>query len=644
MSEPIDAAVRRLFAYVERDGFEHQALHIYDDANAEPLYYRVRMRHQETGKKFIRPVSINGLGYAIKEPEFPSKKPLYGLSLLHQRPDEPVWFVEGEACADALRKLGLVAVTAGSATSHEKADLEPLRGRSIVTWPDNDREGRDHMHLIAMKLILECGCENIRAIDSASLGLKEGGDCIDWLLLNPSATGLDIEQLVAGNPAKLLNDVHKFINQFVAFRFPYYADTVTLWAAHTHMIEHFATTPRLAVLSPEPESGKSRLLEILDLLSSNSSMSISPSVAVTFRRLQAKPVTLLIDEVDTIFTVRGKNDQNEDLRALLNAGYRRGATIPRCVGPNHDVQDFTVFAAAALAGLGDLPNTIMSRSIVIQMRRRSVTEHLEHFRWREHAETGHELRDKLETWAVAVGAKAGAAWPPLPKGVVDRRAEAWEPLIAVADQAGGDWPVRARAAAVADVAASTDRTVTLGVRLLGDLRHMFGDKDSMSTDEIIKSLCAIEEAPWSDLRGKAIDSRGLAMRLKPYGIHSKVLRLGQHTARGYERSALHDAWNRYLSVLYPANCVTSVTSETAVVDSVTDVMQVTQIHTCKTEPDVADVAASYAGDPTTKKGEGMTKSDHWLLQLTGSKSQEIYYGELVELSQVMQDHPEAIAG
>ncbi len=143
------------------------------------------------------------------------------------------------------------------------------------------------------------------------------------------------------------------------------------------MVEHFHTSPRLAPLSPEPESGKTRVLEILELLTPNSMLILSPSPAAIFRKLAQEQNTLLIDEVDGIFTKRGKDDQNEDLRGLLNSGYRRGATIPRCVGPKHEVQDFAVFAATALAGIGDLPDTVMTRSIVIPMRRRSAAEKIE---------------------------------------------------------------------------------------------------------------------------------------------------------------------------------------------------------------------------------------------------------------------------
>ena len=383
-----------------------------------------------------------------------------------------------------------------------------------------------------------------------------------------------------GNPnnqsigAALLDSVHAFLQRFIAFPAPTCLDAVTLWAAHAHMVAHFHTTPRLAVVSPEPESGKTRVLEVLDLLTPCPMLIFSPSVASIFRKLVKEQVTLLFDEVDTVFTSGGKDDQNEDLRALLNAGYRRGASIPRCVGPNHDVVDFKVFAAVALAGIGDLPDTIMTRSIVIRMRRRSNTEQIEQYRVRVNESQGHEIRDRLAIWADSVGAAVGCAWPTLPEGVVDRRAEAWEPLIAVADAAGGDWPARARAAAVADVASYRDRAPSLGIRLLTDLQRVFVERDSMSTEEILNTLKSIEESPWGDINGKPLDPRGLARRLKQYGVKSKNIRTGNSDGvlKGYYKKDLWDAWERYLPS-HPIDSATSATNATST-DSETIVIEI----------------------------------------------------------------------
>ena len=340
----------------------------------------------------------------------------------------------------------------------------------------------------------------------------------------------------ASTDAELLNSVHAFLRRFIALPTPTCIDTVTLWAAHAHMIEHFHTTPRLAALSAEPESGKSRVLEILDLLVPCAMLVISPSAPSIFRRLSNEQITLLLDEVDTVFSNDGKNDQNEDLRALLNSGYRRGASISRCVGPDHTVVNFKVFGAVALAGIGNLPDPILTRAIVIGMRRRSASEHVEPYRLRLHEAEGHQLRDYLAQWAEAVGPAVGAAWPTLPEGVVDRRAEAWEPLIAVADAAGGDWPERARVAAVADVAAYRERAPSLGIRLLNDLRRAFLNSDSLLTEKILKSLNELDESPWGNIKGRPLDARGLATRLKPYGVSPKNIRNGDGIHKGYNKA------------------------------------------------------------------------------------------------------------
>jgi hypothetical protein len=352
--------------------------------------------------------------------------------------------------------------------------------------------------------------------------------------------------------AALLRDIRAFLCRFCVFPDEHCAVAVTLWAAHTHMVKYFHTSPRLALLSPEPWSGKTRVLEVLDLLVPESLFCLSASPAAIFRTLAGRQITLLVDECDTIFTRRGKDDSNEDLRALLNAGYKRGAVIPRCVGPKHEVRSFEVYAATALAGLGDLPETVMSRAVIIRMRRRAPTENIEPFRSRQHESAGHELRDRLNEWGQAVGPAAGEAWPGLPAGVVDRPAEVWEPLVAVADAAGGEWPSIAREACKALCSAPKENQVSLGVRLLGDLRKIFGDAIALHTVTILERLCGgttygLEpDAPWNELHGKPLGERGLASMLKRYGVSSVKVKIDGRALQGYRREVLWDAWQRYL--------------------------------------------------------------------------------------------------
>ncbi len=344
--------------------------------------------------------------------------------------------------------------------------------------------------------------------------------------------------------AELLDDVACFIRRFIAFPSDHDLVAVVLWTAHTHALDAFDSTPRLAMLSPEPGSGKTRVLEVLEVLVPAPMHVLNASAPAIFRTIATERPTLLLDEVDALWGNRG-NESAEDLRALLNAGHRAGATIPRCVGPTHAVAKFPVYAAVALAGLGDLPDTLMTRSIVIRMRRRAQDEAVEWFRHRSAEPVGHALRDRLSTWTKVVNDQLDGAWPEMPDGIVDRPADTWEALLAIADAAGGHWPDIARSACVALTKVVANRDASLGVRLLADLRSIFGEEEVMATQTILDRLHAMDEAPWGDLRGKPLDARGLSRRLGKYGISSTKVWAGT-ALRGYRRDDLWDAWTRYL--------------------------------------------------------------------------------------------------
>ena len=362
--------------------------------------------------------------------------------------------------------------------------------------------------------------------------------------------------------AQPVDDVLAYLKRYVAYPSTHAAVAHALWVVHTHLMDAWDSTPRIAFLSPEPGSGKSRALEACEMLVPRPVNAVNVSVAYLFRKVgdeNGRP-TILYDEVDTVFT---KSGENEDIRGLLNAGHRQHSVVGRCVvyGKRIETEETPAYCAVALAGLGDLPDTILTRSVVVRMRRRAPTERIEPYRRREVAPQSDALRGRIEAWAASVFDDVAAARPVFPHGVEDRDADVWEALLAVADAAGGDWPKRARDAAEALVAQSKNSTPSLGVRLLTDLRPIFGANDKMTTDAILKALHAMDEAPWADIRGKPLDARGLANRLKPYGIASKQIRIGDATMKGYECADLADAWMRYLS-LSPQGCETSETSET----------------------------------------------------------------------------------
>lgn len=354
------------------------------------------------------------------------------------------------------------------------------------------------------------------------------------------------------NPgADLLDAVETYLRRFVAFPTDAAAIATTLWAAHAHAIEAAESSPRLAFLSPEPGSGKSRALEALSPLVPNPMHAVNATPAALFRAvsdLDERP-TILFDEVDTVFGPKARD--NEEVRGFLNAGHRRGAVAYRCVGEGtrQTVVAFPAFAAVALAGLHDLPDTIASRAVIIHMRRRARHEVVEPFRFRKHEPAGFALRSRLAGWVRGIGSALGSAEPDMPAGVEDRPADVWEPLLAIADCAGGAWPRRARQACVRLTTEERDVEPSLGVRLLSDLRDMWAqhpDATGLHTETLLESLHAIDDAPWSDLRGRPLDARGLARLLRQYGITRASVRHGSRSAKGYRREDLADAWSRYL--------------------------------------------------------------------------------------------------
>jgi hypothetical protein len=309
------------------------------------------------------------------------------------------------------------------------------------------------------------------------------------------------------------------------------------------------STPRLAFLSPEPASGKTRGLEVTELLVPRPIETVNVSAPYIFRKVDdpAGRPTLLYDEIDTVFGPKAR--EHEDVRGLLNAGHRKGAVAGRCVvrGKTVETVEYPAYCAVAMAGLGNLPDTILTRSIVIRMRRRAPHETVIPFRRRVALPAGLALHDRLQVWAASVENSITNAWPEMPSGVEDRHADVWEALLAVADAAGGEWPERARQAAVALVAESKESTPSLGIRLLADLRTVFKDRDAMHANDILAALHALDESPWAELvAGKPLNTRGLSKRLSEYAIKSKPVRLGEKVERGYSREDLADAWGRYL--------------------------------------------------------------------------------------------------
>jgi hypothetical protein len=227
---------------------------------------------------------------------------------------------------------------------------------------------------------------------------------------------------------------------------------------------------------------------------------VARRLPVTFAALGAGklyPVHVKIIEADAIWK-RGKSDETaEALRSVVKAGHRRTATVGRVEmnGQTASLTRFRVYAPAAIAGIGGLPDTIMDRAVVVRMRRRAPGESVRDYRERTTRPEGEALRGQLAAWAADVAGRVGDPWPDMPQGVADRAADVWESLLMVADLAGGDWPKRAAEACTAFVTGAQDDTGSTGTRLLADLRDVFGDAPQLFTQTILDRLHALGESP-----------------------------------------------------------------------------------------------------------------------------------------------------
>jgi hypothetical protein len=348
--------------------------------------------------------------------------------------------------------------------------------------------------------------------------------------------------------AEILKKVFLFIRRFVCLS-ESQARIVALWVMHTHVFESGDATPYLAITSAEKQSGKTRLLEVLATLVAKPWFTGRVSAAVLIRKIHAQHPTLLLDESDAAFG--GEKEYAEALRGVLNTGHRNGGNSSCCVrqGPNMLYQDFSTFCPKAIAGIGRLPDTIADRAIPIRLKRAAPGEVVERFRLRDVRAEAITLREEVEAYCVTIAERLSDARPQLPDALTDRQQDGAEPLLAIADIGGGDWPQTARRALVelSGEAQATDDSI--GKLLLADIRQVFEaqEVDRIGSTELAYLLSEIETSPWGEWsQGKPLSAAKLARLLKPFAIFPQSIRMEDKTPKGYEREDFQDAFKRYL--------------------------------------------------------------------------------------------------
>ena len=480
------------------------------------------------------------------------------------RGNQSVYIAEGEADVDSLRTIDLPATTncggAGKWRDDYTRQLVAAGVTHTVILPDNDDPGRAHAADVAQS----CHAAGLAVKTVALPGLAPKADVRDWLKAGhtrdelvalvkstsvyiPVAT-TDTTTATAATTmalADIMVMIDTWIRRFVVVT-PEQAVAAALWVAHTHAIEAAECTPYLQVTSATARAGKTRLLEVLEPIVARPWLTQRTSAAALVRKIDSAAPTLLLDESDAAF--QGDKEYAEALRGVLNAGYRASGKATVCIGQGMNIttKDFRTFCPKAIAGIGELPGTIADRAIRIELRRRTTDEACERWRERDGRREATPILDALVRWATpSVVDALRDARPDLPVALNDRSADVWEPLLAIANLAGGNWPDRAVLAAVR-LSGDVTETRDVNVDLLHDIHHVFEDEQAtfLASKILVEKLAAMEDRPWADWRqGKPITPRAVADRLKTFGIVPVANTTG--TARGYYRDRFEDAWSRY---------------------------------------------------------------------------------------------------
>jgi putative DNA primase/helicase len=389
--------------------------------------------------------------------------------------------------------------------------------------------------------------ESSRVAEAKRLGFRAG--VLDKLVAAARPKGGDGEagaaiELVARTPAEAEVDgsvlLTSIIEQFGIYIFlPEHEKlAIALWGIASYAFDAFFIFPRLRLKSATKGCGKSTLLDILECLVNKPLIPSNATGPSLFRTIAAERPTILLDEADRFVP------KNDDLISIINAGHKKNGTVLRCVGDDQEVRAFSVWAPMAIAAIRSLAGTIEHRAVVIDMHRRPPGQKLKRFRADRPTKQLAELASQAARWAADHQVTLGNADPKIPEALSNRAADNWLPLLAVAEAIGGDWPDKARKAAVVLQHADDDE---LGVRLLADIKDVFTG-DALHSVDLVATLNDREGAPWAEInRGKPLTQARLGALLRDFSIHAEQIKIAGINRNGYRLSQFEAAFNAYFA-------------------------------------------------------------------------------------------------
>ena len=337
--------------------------------------------------------------------------------------------------------------------------------------------------------------------------------------------------------AALLGNLRQVFRRYIVL--PKGADiALPLWVLHAWTMDAGDISPLMILVSPTKRCGKTSVLILLYFLTPRSELSSNITAPALFRYIEEVRPTLLIDEADSFVK------DNEELRGILNSGHTKAAANVIRVNGEHKPRRFSTWAPKALATIRAVADTLEDRAIVVQLQRKPPTATVARLCRRESEEFA-ALRSQAARWAEDNFDLLVEPEPQLPNGLNDRACDNWRPLLAIADLAGGEWPLQARRAAYLLSGEAQDGAI--GVELLKDIRVGFGDHEVIRSADLVAKLVADPERPWAEWKhGRALTQKQLASLLRPFRISSITVHPGGAShGKGYRRAHFEAAWEAY---------------------------------------------------------------------------------------------------
>jgi len=321
-------------------------------------------------------------------------------------------------------------------------------------------------------------------------------------------------------------------------------EALALWILGTFCYDNFRIWPKLLITSPEKRCGKTTLMEMLVELCCKGFSTSNISTAAMYRAIDLWKPTLIIDEADTF--IHG----NSEMRGIINSGHTKAtASVLRVSPGGNGLTQISTWSPMVIGMINRPPDTILDRSIVIQLQRKRVDEKTAKLPINFDSNS-HPLYQKMLRWSSDHHTQLkNHQLQALPKSQNDRALDNWTPLLSIAEIIGGDWPQKA--SMTFSLLTLTDDEESIGQLLLSDIKEIFDNQEGKTifSVDLVRMLSCLEERPWAEwTKNKAITTIALARLLKPFGIKPKQIRVEKINRNGYCYDAFKDAFDRYIVV------------------------------------------------------------------------------------------------